>query len=469
VSERAAGAGDGRAPALAPAPRNIWKVLFGMRLPVDRRTYALVGFTLMLVKYAIDASVVHAITNVTWTPLDYMSPLYTIRRNKLGLEHEWLQLALALWTLPFMWIGLTMTIRRAHDAGFPAGTGLLYFVPGFNYLWMLALCFVPSHAPRVAGVRVGNPIGSIYARGLVAILVSLAVTVALLAFSIYALRSYGTALFVGAPALFGALSSYIYNRGELRPILESVMLAVLGIAVTGGATLLLAFDGAICILMAAPIALTMAVFGALLGHALVNMRENAVSALVLPPLILTSATWTEATFSAPSQHEVSTALFIDAPPEIVWKHVTSFSELPPPDWAPFKVGLAYPLRATIEGTGVGAIRRCEFSTGAFVEPITVWDEPRRLAFDVVEQPPPMHEWSPYADLHPPHIDGYIRSLRGEFRLIPAENGGTRLEGSTWYELRFAPAPYWRLWSDFFLHRIHSRVLEHIQELSEPAP
>ncbi|HUR29061.1 MAG TPA: SRPBCC family protein, partial [Planctomycetota bacterium] len=467
---REPGSTRGQDGAPPPEPRrNPWKLLFGLQAPVDRRTYALVGFGLMLFKYAVDATAIHTFAHAIWTPLDYMSPLITVRQQKLGPDHAGLQLALALWTLPFMWIGLTMTIRRAYDAGFPAGAGLLYFVPVFNYLWMLSLCCAPSMAPRTRGTsNETRPIGSLYTRGLVAIVAALLVTSALLAYSVYALRSYGTALFIGAPALVGALSSYLYNRGEPRPVLEAVLLALLGIVVTGGALLLFAVEGAICIAMAAPIALVMAVLGALVGRALAVKRETVLSALVLPPLVLTSATWTEARFSEPTQHEVSTAIFVDAPPEVVWRNVTSFSDLPPPSWVLFELGLAYPVRATIEGHGVGAIRRCEFSTGAFVEPITVWDEPRRLAFDVVEQPLSMHELSPYADLHPPHLDGYFTSQRGEFRLIPGENGGTRLEGSTWYELRFAPDPYWRWWSDFFLHRIHARVLEHIRELSERA-
>ncbi len=45
-------------------------------------------------------------------------------------------------------------------------------------------------------------------------------------------------------------------------------------------------------------------------------------------------------------------------------------------------------------------------------------------------------------------------------------GRTRLEGTTWYTNRMWPADYWRLWSDLIIHRIHSRVLRHIQALSE---
>jgi hypothetical protein len=77
----------------------------------------------------------------------------------------------------------------------------------------------------------------------------------------------------------------------------------------------------------------------------------------------------------------------------------------------------------------------------------------------------MREWSPYT-IHPPHLDGYLVSRRGEFRLIPLDGGRTRLEGSTWYTNRMWPDFYWRLWSDAIIHRIHLRVLNNIKGLAE---
>jgi hypothetical protein len=88
-----------------------------------------------------------------------------------------------------------------------------------------------------------------------------------------------------------------------------------------------------------------------------------------------------------------------------------------------------------------------------------------LAFDVVSSPPPLQELSPY-EIHPPHLDGFLVSRRGQFRLIPLPGGGTRLEGSTWYELRLLPQSYWALWADAFIHAIHHRVLTHIGRLAE---
>src|ERR1019366_8925973 len=100
--------------------------------------------------------------------------------------------------------------------------------------------------------------------------------------------------------------------------------------------------------------------------------------------------------------QVCSVVEIDAAPDQVWKQVVSFPELAEPDDWVFRTGVAYPVRAEINGQGAGAERRCVFSTGAFVEPIDVWDEPHRLAFRVADQPEPMREWSPYT-IHPPHL------------------------------------------------------------------
>jgi hypothetical protein len=51
-------------------------------------------------------------------------------------------------------------------------------------------------------------------------------------------------------------------------------------------------------------------------------------------------------------------------------------------------------------------------------------------------------------------------------MIALPDGRTRLEGSTWYRLDLFPQPYWTLFSDALVHRIHQRVLEHVRDRSE---
>jgi hypothetical protein len=169
------------------------------------------------------------------------------------------------------------------------------------------------------------------------------------------------------------------------------------------------------------------------------------------------------------RYAVVSRVIVDAPPERVWPHVIAFAPLAPPEELLFRAGIAYPMRAHIDGTGRGAIRYCEFSTGAFVEPITAWEAPHRLAFGVAHNPPPMRELSPWGAIDAPHLSHFLVADAGEFRLNPLPGGRTELVGTTWYRHHLYPAAYWRWWSDAIIHRIHLRVLEHVARLSTTTP
>jgi hypothetical protein len=244
-----------------------------------------------------------------------------------------------------------------------------------------------------------------------------------------------------------------------------------GALLAGGAVLLAAaFEGVVCLVMAAPLAAFLGSVGSATAWAVRRSWGGAASpsgppslAMVLIPLSMGLEQW----LPQPSPvRPVHTVLEVDAPPSVVWRHVVTFSELEPPTEWMFRIGLAYPVRAEMHGTGVGAVRRCHFSTGPFVEPITVWDEPRRLAFRVESNPEPMQEWTPYRAIHPPHLEGHFQSRAGEFLLEPLPGGRTRLQGTTWYEHGLWPDVYWRGWSDVIIHAIHGRVLRHVKALAE---
>jgi hypothetical protein len=183
-------------------------------------------------------------------------------------------------------------------------------------------------------------------------------------------------------------------------------------------------------------------------------------------LVLPALTALESRLPPANEFVVVSHIDIEAPREAVWRNVVGFTKITePPEWI-FRLGVACPEEARILGAGVGARRECIFTTGKFVEPITVWEEPGRLAFDVSEQPSPMFELTPYRHIHPPHLDLSFRSVRGEFELLELPGGGTRLVGRTWYNLDIRPHAYWTVWSDWLVHRIHLRVLRHIKRLAE---
>ena len=469
-------------------------LLFGLTAPIDRRTYLITGLTLMLLKYAIDATLIYHFTGITWTPLDYLSPALTTR-TVFGARAEWLVWTLAALTLPFLWIGLTMSVRRAINAGKPAALGLLFLFPALNYLLMLTLATLPP-APTPDATTPTLPPDSPLRAALIGSAAGALVGLAMATFAGLLLGNYGLTLFFVTPAIMGSLTAWIYNRTTPRPLKQTIGVALLALLIAATSMLLFAVEGILCLIMAFPLAAAMASMGALIGrHAATSgpHRHRPTPALLIvlalpltaglehtlpttqPPTTQPPTTQPPTATPHPHPHatpandplrEVITTIEIDAPPAAVWPHVIGFTELPPPaEWI-FRAGIAYPLRARIEGTGLGATRHCEFSTGAFIEPITHWQPPTRLSFDVIAQPAPMHELSPYRYLHPPHLDGYFRSRRGEFRLTPLPNNRTRLEGSTWYALDLHPVAYWSLWSDALIHAIHQRVLAHVKSLAE---
>lgn len=281
---------------------------------------------------------------------------------------------------------------------------------------------------------------------------------------------YGSGLFLALPFTMGLVAALIYGVHEPRTVNGCIKVASLSVALLGLALLALAAEGVICLIMAAPVALAFAAFGAVVGHSVRWQRwlRRANPAFLSAMVFLApSVQWMEhAIFPVPPVYEVQTSIDIQAPPEEVWQQVVAFSEIPPPREWMFRFGIAYPMRAEILGKGPGAERHCEFSTGTFVEPVQVWDEPRLLKFSVTSNPGPMEEWTPYHHIDPPHLHGYLVSNGGQFLLTALPNGGTRVEGTTWYRHSLWPAPYWRLWSDAIIHKIHWRVLSHIRDVAE---
>jgi uncharacterized membrane protein YhaH (DUF805 family) len=446
-------------------PLDLLRFWFTFEERVDRRTYLRHGLALMTVKYLFDAGFIWLALGRAWTPIDYLrTGIATAER--LPRASTAFLVALGIWTLPFLWIGITMTVRRAIDAGLSAWSSMLFFVPWVNYLFMLALSILPTRVRVPATVETPRSYEARLPSAMLAIAAGMGIGVAMIGISVYALQSYAAALFLGTPFVMGAVTAFLFNRRYPASARESFEVVLLMLAFSAGLVMLVAIEGLFCVLMSAPLALALAAMGSRFGRWMAGRREEPVRHALIGMLALPLGAALGGSPSPEGQHEVLSVVEIDAPADIVWKHVVEFPPLAPPAELIFRMGIAYPLRAHIEGTGVGAVRHCVFSTGTFVEPVTAWEPGRLLAFDVTEQPAPLSEWSPYADITPPHLDGYFRTRRGEFRLIPLSDGRTRLEGRTWYELEIAPSAYWMLFTDAFITRIHHRVLTHIGRLAE---
>src|SRR5205809_137992 len=197
---------------LAGMPRFV-RYWFTLVDAVDRRAYLATGLGLMAFKYAVDAGAVALATGRFWSPLDYLLPFYLLRAETPAGAPAWFLPAFVLWTLPFLWIGVAMTLRRAVDAGRSPWLALAFFVPLVNYVVMLALCRLPTVPlnPREerAGGRAVDARPALVVYGTAA---GLAVALPTILLNVYVLRRYSTSLFLGTPFTLGAVTAYVFNR-----------------------------------------------------------------------------------------------------------------------------------------------------------------------------------------------------------------------------------------------------------------
>ncbi len=451
---------------------------------IDRGPYLLIGLIGFAIKHNLDRLVAWTVFHRSWGILNYWRPL----RDTNGIsalshpDAEFL-LTLVAMSLPFVWIGVTQTLRRLRSIGVPGWLVVFFFVPYFNLLFFLLLSALPSHRDAHKTISLyGHGYGSnetihryLPASGLGAAMVGITVAailgVAFTALSISALATYGWGLFIGVPFCLGLFSVLVYGYHQPRGYGSCIAVSCVAVLIAGCLLVALAIEGIFCVAMALPILLPLAMTGGTIGF-FIQRRSGALTAapglyvlvLLIAPLMMGAEAFGP---QIPPIYEVRTQMEIDAPPAAVWQRLVTFPTLPPPREWPFRLGIAFPIRSTLHGEGVGAQRECQFSSGQFAEPIVSWDENRKLRFTIAEAPLLMEEWSPYGRIRTRHIEEhYFRAHDAEFTLTPLPGGRTLLSGVSRYENRMWPSDYWRLWTDAIVHNIHLRVFRFVKQTAE---
>lgn len=291
------------------------------------------------------------------------------------------------------------------------------------------------------------------------------------------IERYGSVLFCLSPGISAFLAVLLHEwaRPSHSDSMWQVTKAVVGVlAVLFSLLCLLTFqlEGFVCIAMALPVAFVMAIMGAALGTVVVQVTGKArplpvlMTVLVLYP----AAQQYEASHPAPvAPRLIVTRLEVNASPARVWAALTQPVQYPAATgW--FRAGVVYPTRTALAYDPASGRRTlvCRYSQGLARLPVVAWRPGRQLTFAVppADMPAPMHELSPYPQIHAPHLHGYFQVDSGTFRLRPLPGGRTLLEARTVYRHRIGPRPYWRLWSDYLLDAMHQRVLATLKAAAE---
>jgi uncharacterized membrane protein YhaH (DUF805 family) len=446
---------------------------------VTRRTYAMFGACGLGIKYNLDR-VIADYFGFHWNIWNYLDPLeHPDRFPQISGPEKYYLAILLITALPFIWVGVTMTMKRLRDAGQPLALTLLFFAPVVNLLFFALLCLMPSQlAGSVTVMRQWGAAlpsrywpttraGSAALATVLAGLLGVVVTWGALRF----VGAYGLTLFIALPFVMGYLGVWIYSRTQKTQIVDVVELVSYSVTVAGLGIVGIAVEGVVCLLMAAPLAWMIALLGGMTaqfihGRASSPQASPSMFAVLLVSLPVLLGVEHLAPPPVP-RFQVNTTIEIAAPPEVVWKRLIEFPPLPTASEWPFRLGIAYPIEARITGEGLTADRECRFSTGSFKEPILAWEPGKHFAFAVSDEPPLMKETSPYENIHVRHLEDHdFQPERADFVLVRLPNGGTRLEGTTTYQNKMWPGQYWRLWTDTIIHAIHNRVFRHVKALAE---
>ena len=224
------------------------------------------------------------------------------------------------------------------------------------------------------------------------------------------------------------------------------------------------WEGAVCIVMALPVMLLFSSLGGILGGVRTGRAYGALPALVALPWVLMPL---EAG-RTPARRivETTTAITVDAPPEVVWPLVVSVDSIRVAERRPAlftTIGFPEPVAATLSRPGVGGVRTATFEGGVvFRETVTDWEEGRRLRFTIDPEAVPAGTLDPHVTIGGPYFD----VLTGTYELRALPGGRTRLVLRSEHRVSTAFNVYAAWWADRVMGSIQRNILAVLRDRAE---
>ena len=261
----------------------------------------------------------------------------------------------------------------------------------------------------------------------------------------------GWSQFFMIPFGMGLVGAYFWIGPVRRTALTAAGMSLLNTLLTCLCAAVILREGAICLIMAAPLLWIFMAIGVVVGDAL--WRKNSFLSVSFAPLFL-ALVFAELGRPRAQVSVVSTRFHSMASPQSLWRYAASYPRNPhPPQGWLYALGMPAPLK-TSGAAKIGARRDVEMSGGVYVGAKIVVARPnRRLEFEIDRQP--QH----------PEVTHHFVLERGSLELVPDGRGGTWVQGQTWYRLNVAPVAYFNWWSDYVVRQTHEHVFRWMDELA----
>ncbi|QKJ32175.1 hypothetical protein HQ865_21220 [Mucilaginibacter mali] len=275
----------------------------------------------------------------------------------------------------------------------------------------------------------------------------------------------------GLPFGVGALVIYLSDIEKVRSLNYRIFAPWVAVGVFLLATLLFAFEGWACILMALPLFLLASTAGGLTaGYFKIRKHDREktyVSILVLLPLFLSPI---EHMIGAiPGRYEAYTYIDIKAKDKAqIWDNVTrvkAINQQQDKGWLTRTLGFPRPIRAELNYNGVGAYRKAIFDKGlVFHEEVLRYEDQRRMDFSIKANPYEIP--STTMDKHVVIGGDYFDVLNGTYILQQTGKGTYRLHLYSHFKLTTTFNFYASWWAGWIMSDIQNNILQVIKQRAE---
>jgi hypothetical protein len=233
-------------------------------------------------------------------------------------------------------------------------------------------------------------------------------------------------------------------------------------------SLILNWEGAICVIFAAPLLLGSSLIGGLIARftwkGLKHRAQGTLSAVAFPVLAILIEAHVPSFLETRS---VETDIVIHAPAAIVWDNIKSVHEIEsnelPQSWIN-RIGFPKPVTATLSREGIGGIRQATFTGGlVFTETVNLWEPGADLRFSIHANTDSIPKST--LDEHVTIGGAFFDVLDGEYQLLPQSNG-VLLRLTSHERLSTHFNPYAGAWTDAVMRAIQNQILQVIRKRCE---
>src|SRR5262249_28254418 len=135
---------------------------------IERGPYLFWGVLLFTIKFNVDRIIGAVWFGRPWSVFNWETLRLYLWQSPIGSGDRLYLAALLATALPFMWLGIILTLRRLRSRGWQPWWVLFFFVPVLKLLFFALLCVLPSRderqQPPVISTRGNKTFGSFVPR-----------------------------------------------------------------------------------------------------------------------------------------------------------------------------------------------------------------------------------------------------------------------------------------------------------------